>query len=105
MTASRKALPSDLVNEYGYTIGAASTPILNVSRARRAVILTNGGTTTISIGLSSEDAAGKGIIINPGVDPLILCRDEFAPYVCSQLYAISSAAGGILGVVEIVDQN
>lgn len=102
---NRYAMPTDLIREAAITVVAAVIQVAVQSRARRSIILSNGGSTTITVGTSGQLIAGQGVVVPPNTQPVQIDRCDSAPWVVSALYAIGSGAGGLLGVVEIIDQN
>lgn len=80
------------------TVGTASALALAANGSRKGSSWVNTGTTTISLGLGAAAVAGDDIVLDPNgswdgmVGP---CLWQ------GSVYAISSAAGGTLAVVEV----
>lgn len=84
-------------------IGAAAAQILGPNKRRIGLIINNYGTQNIYL-YSTEEliAAGTGFTIYPGFG-LAMMQDGTCPQ--SVIYAGQAAAGGILNIIEIQDDD
>lgn len=80
------------------TIGATST-LLSNARERKEIYCTNTGATILSISFGKAAVAGQGIVLGPTGFWFASVSTGYIPPQ-QDIYIISSAAGGTLGIME-----
>lgn len=81
-------------------VGTSSAQVVPLMHNREVVIFSGDGTNTFTISQLNPVVAGQGIIIGPTLTTLELSWSDLGDNIRQPFYAICSAVGGKLTVIE-----
>lgn len=82
-----------------------STSVVRAVRAnpsRVGIVLSNLGSTPITLSMGHGPGGPQCVLLPPASSPFVLLGSMIGPVVQLDWYAVSSASGGSLGIVETV---
>jgi len=86
----------------GTTASVISQPVFNGQRAVLALTNISTAGQVISVGVLSQAKAGQGIVLQP-LDRYVESQDAGYSPSNEQVTAISSGAGGVLAIQEVIE--
>jgi hypothetical protein len=89
--------------EWPFTIGMTGQQILGPNRKRRSLTFSSDASKTITVSTDGIPAAGQGIVLTATNPVQTLNYEDMGERIRQPFYAVSSATGGLLTVIETFD--